>query len=778
MKKLLLTLVAALGFGFAANAAEVTVNVSSSTLTSTEDSGYTTTQNGITVYFNNPSNESALQSNHMRLYQNKTVTFTAAEGVNMEKIVFNFTSTSYAIKSATASVGTVKVENNTCTWTGSANTVTITNTGSVCRIASFTITTGEGTTTPGGGEGEGEGGDTPGEGDGDDDVAEVTFDFASGNTYGMGPAYDASKGNNSPYVSTFVGTNGPVTITLSSDPADAWRFWTDGLREYYKNKSPKMTLSVLDGNITSITWTVNSGVVIKEDGQSDAITATGWTGSQQEVVLDFSSSTGNAAVKTLTVKYVLNAGALKPAGLSFDETAVTVNGLESTGFEPTLSKDTEATPTYTSSNTTVATVAEDGTVTVLALGTTIITASVEETETYAAGTASYTLNVLPETSPYTVADALTLITNGYEGNAQVAGVITEIKGFYASSGQINYNIADAADESSVLYIYGGTGLNGASFTSEDDIAVGANVVVEGALKNYNGTLEMNYGKLVSYTDAGRVEAPVFSVESGAVVAGTVVYLTTETADATIYYTTDGEEPTDESDVYDAETGITVEAAMTIKAYAVAEGLKDSEVVSATYSIFSEDDVDAMYNFADSDWVTSMGIAIPANAQGTTLTGNSYTVKAITLSFPTETTPSTKARLFAGQNDGALTLRVYANDYMTFKAADKCYIKTITFTGSTVALSVQGGDNVGTFSNKVFSSTSESGVSSVQLNVTSNSTIQTIAIEYDNLSGVEGVEVDANAAVEYFNLQGVRVANPENGLFIRRQGNNVSKVVIK
>lgn len=36
----------------------------------------------------------------------------------------------------------------------------------------------------------------------------------------------------------------------------------------------------------------------------------------------------------------------------------------------------------------------------------------------------------------------------------------------------------------------------------------------------------------------------------------------------------------------------------------------------------------------------------------------------------------------------------------------------------------------------------------------------------------------NAPVEYFNLQGVRVANPENGLFIVRQGDKVSKQMIR
>lgn len=53
------------------------------------------------------------------------------------------------------------------------------------------------------------------------------------------------------------------------------------------------------------------------------------------------------------------------------------------------------------------------------------------------------------------------------------------------------------------------------------------------------------------------------------------------------------------------------------------------------------------------------------------------------------------------------------------------------------------------------------------------------VGYKPNAGVEDVEVvDNNAPVEYFNLQGVRVANPENGLFIVKQGNKVSKQVIR
>ncbi len=38
--------------------------------------------------------------------------------------------------------------------------------------------------------------------------------------------------------------------------------------------------------------------------------------------------------------------------------------------------------------------------------------------------------------------------------------------------------------------------------------------------------------------------------------------------------------------------------------------------------------------------------------------------------------------------------------------------------------------------------------------------------------------DANAPVEYFNLQGQRVANPSEGVFIRRQGSKATKIMVK
>lgn len=53
------------------------------------------------------------------------------------------------------------------------------------------------------------------------------------------------------------------------------------------------------------------------------------------------------------------------------------------------------------------------------------------------------------------------------------------------------------------------------------------------------------------------------------------------------------------------------------------------------------------------------------------------------------------------------------------------------------------------------------------------------ITVGNPAGIDDIEIDDdNAPVEYFNLQGVRVDEPRNGLYIRRQGNVTEKVIIR
>ena len=81
-----------------------------------------------------------------------------------------------------------------------------------------------------------------------------------------------------------------------------------------------------------------------------------------------------------------------------------------------------------------------------------------------------------------------------------------------------------------------------------------------------------------------VATPAFSVASGAVNSGTSVTITCSTEGAKIYYTKDGTAPTSESTEYTA--AISVTAAVTLKAIAVKDGMNDSAVASASYTISS------------------------------------------------------------------------------------------------------------------------------------------------------------------------------------------------
>lgn len=91
-----------------------------------------------------------------------------------------------------------------------------------------------------------------------------------------------------------------------------------------------------------------------------------------------------------------------------------------------------------------------------------------------------------------------------------------------------------------------------------------------------------------YTAAAKAAAPTASQKDGALLEpGTVLVLSTETADADIYYTTDGTEP-DPDNLEDlqlfTEEGITINRTVTIKAAAYREDLQLSEVSEFNYTV--------------------------------------------------------------------------------------------------------------------------------------------------------------------------------------------------
>lgn len=82
----------------------------------------------------------------------------------------------------------------------------------------------------------------------------------------------------------------------------------------------------------------------------------------------------------------------------------------------------------------------------------------------------------------------------------------------------------------------------------------------------------------------KVEAVAASTPSSSVAAGTAITLSTKTADAKIYYTTDGTEPTTSSTLY--TDPIVIDKDMTIKTMAVANGLENSDMSTFEYKIIT------------------------------------------------------------------------------------------------------------------------------------------------------------------------------------------------
>ena len=77
--------------------------------------------------------------------------------------------------------------------------------------------------------------------------------------------------------------------------------------------------------------------------------------------------------------------------------------------------------------------------------------------------------------------------------------------------------------------------------------------------------------------------PSFSVEEGNFIEDFNLELSCTTEGASIYYTTDGTNPTTSSTLYNNENPIAISATTTVKAFAVKAGLDNSQIVSATYT---------------------------------------------------------------------------------------------------------------------------------------------------------------------------------------------------
>lgn len=101
-----------------------------------------------------------------------------------------------------------------------------------------------------------------------------------------------------------------------------------------------------------------------------------------------------------------------------------------------------------------------------------------------------------ESNPYTVAEAIAAIKAGAPtSEVYVTGIVSDVYFYSDQYKSLSYYISDDG-KSKDMQVYSGKGLNGADFTSKDDLKVGQKVTIKGIIKafNKNGTDIMEIDK--------------------------------------------------------------------------------------------------------------------------------------------------------------------------------------------------------------------------------------------------------------------------------------------
>ena len=245
-----------------------------------------------------------------------------------------------------------------------------------------------------------------------------------------------------------------------------------------------------------------------------------------------------------------------------------------------------------------------------------------------------------------------------------------------------------------------------------------------------------------------VSTPTFSPAGGTYNAAQDVTINCDTDGATIHYTTDGTDPTTSSPVY--SSAIHVDETMTIKAIAVKDGMNNSEIASATYTI----DIPPV---------------------GTTSATFDATIDK-------GSSPLTKGYVSFACSNGVLNngseYRLYANSTTTFSVPNGYKIVKIVFTGvkgnpisnfsPTDGLNYSGNDGVwqGNAQSVSFTASSQVRATLIQVYYTEPEKLYILgqvngndATQWDMSKGVEMAKIDGQyTATVYFTGSNTEVKN--------------------
>ena len=319
----------------------------------------------------------------------------------------------------------------------------------------------------------------------------------------------------------------------------------------------------------------------------------------------------------------------------------------------------------------------------------------------------------------------------------------------------------------------------------------------------------------------QVATPTFSVAAGEVEANTDVEILCATEGASIYYTTDGSVPSATNGTPYLSPIVITEMTV-INAIAVKDGMADSEVATAEYTLKVAGEESDSFDFSNVEAANALIVPAPETAPAANNTTAS-SAKDLSNSLVGYTWVSGNVNVWIEKVSGnnysrwwytdaskmdAPEVRVYSGNTLNIGLNKDGYrLSEVVFSVNadskgnsldmskcTVTAQLNGADvaDPGTWTSgtgtwvytapKARTSTSNY-CTNLKLAATGTNKFQKITVKYvaaEGITGVDDIAADnADAPAEYYNLQGVRVMNPAAGqLYIVRQGNKVTKQLVR
>ncbi len=535
----------------------------------------------------------------------------------------------------------------------------------------------------------------------------------------------------------------------------------------------KVTVTVAEGIImTQVVFSAsqgdfNTGTSVNT-GELSNLT---WTGEANTFTIEKKSGK-QVRVTGLAITYTKDSG-LPRAELSYSSASCTqyLNATEPEPY-PTLTHPEGLTINYTSSDETVATINNEGAISIVGAGNTVIKATSVETETLASGSAEYTLNVIDASVSKKTYVQLTDISNLTDGTAAIivckAENVVMGKDVTDKGPAITTTIAeDGSIEWSekfgvITFIKDGDNYNlklGESYLTHSENKLALNSEAQSATI----TLNTQHNASINFTDDASKHirynnsANMFRYYSSEMVVQLFVEQGSEAVEApaapTVAASETGVTSEDGNEIVFAQ-GSTTTVCLTAPA---------AENVRVYYSINNGAPVRYTAPFEVSENAT---ISYYSEING--VKSEIKTINAVALDLTVNCTIepvigelNVTVTLTSADHAGVEIFYKYtempANASLRRATAEEGYAlyeaPFVTSAAGTLSAYAAYGTSRGT--------TTEQEVT-----------------ENDITSGVESVAVDSDTAAEYYDLSGRRIENPVHGLYIRRTSGSAVKVYIR